>query len=103
MRWSLRDIAAPLRRNLNGLDFRAFRRIVSDSGLRVKRLELAGYPPAKFGSRAPILSPIYRFLRILPGCRELLGRTIVFIGENPGAHSVRAVGHYDSASAKSAT
>jgi len=69
-------------RNLNGMDLRAFRRVAAGSGLRVKHLELVGYPRARLGSKAPLIFPFYRLLRSLPGFREPLSRTIIFIGQN---------------------
>jgi 2-polyprenyl-3-methyl-5-hydroxy-6-metoxy-1,4-benzoquinol methylase len=70
-------------RNLNGLDFRSFRRIVEASPLQVVRLEIV---PTNIRPLSPLRRAVrraYRLACIVPPIRERLGVTISLVGLRP--------------------
>jgi SAM-dependent methyltransferase len=72
-------------RDLNGMDVRAFRHVVSQSPLEVRHMSLAPISDRHFNGSRRRLRPLYDFARRLPGLREMVTRSIVFIGERPTA------------------
>ena len=70
-------------RNLNGMDVAAFRRVVGASGLRVVDLRIVGtrFPDERLLHR--LVAWVYRAITTVPALREILGQTVVFVGERP--------------------
>jgi 2-polyprenyl-3-methyl-5-hydroxy-6-metoxy-1,4-benzoquinol methylase len=76
-----RKYSPSLTRDLNGIDFRAFRGVAEAGGWKVRRLELTGYPRNKFTGKKRFAYRLYDAARSIHFLREPLSRRIVFVGE----------------------
>lgn len=68
-------------RNLNGLDYGEFERIVQASDFAIRRLAIVPSAPASLGQGAA--RRLWDALAALPALREPLGQSIVFVGVRP--------------------
>ncbi len=73
-----------LTRNLNGLDFGEFKRLVGRSGFEVRQLELVPLRPVADGMLRRARSRLYRRLWSVPRLTEALSNRVVFCGHKRG-------------------
>lgn len=70
-------------RNLNGMDFRAFKRTIEAIGLETLELHIGRSPMGTETPRQRATGAVYDVLWKIPRLREFLGRTILYVGRKP--------------------